>query len=176
MAGKMMGPVFLLCFTDSVHGSTDLVILESSKAQQGLPAKSLTAVLSPARWCCCSEALSSAAEQKKVSPELISLQVLRASRRPDSSTCRKVCVKQQKVNNKVPQIKALHAEIYQEVLNMDSKGILPCSFCSNKSCAIITSMLVNCLVVLVFVHGLRFVQAPVWSSVLIGASAGTVMQ
>ena len=113
---------------------------------------------------------------EKVSPELISLQVLRASRRPDSSTCRKVCVKQQKVNNKVPQIKALHAEIYQEVLNMDSKGILPCSFCSNKSCAIITSMLVNCLVVLVFVHGLRFVQAPVWSSVLIGASAGTVMQ
>ena len=130
MAGKMMGPVFLLCFTDSVHGSTDLVISESSKAQQGLPAKSLTAVLSPARCCCCSEALSSAAEQKKVSPELISLQVLRASRCPDSSTCRKVCVTKQKVNRRTKKflkstIKALHAAIYQEALNMDHKDILP---------------------------------------------------
>ena len=134
----MMGPVFLLCFTDSVHGSTDLVILESSKAQQGLPAKpakSLTAVLSPARCCCCSEALSSAAEQKKVSPELISLQVLRACRGPDSSTCRKVCVKQQKVNNKFPQIKALYPALYQEALNIDCKDMLSCSFCSYKSCA-----------------------------------------
>ena len=72
-----MAPVFLLCFTDSVHGSTEQQV-GIGKLQSLSPCLPVELQYFHLR---CSEALSSRetfiAEQKKVSAELSPLQVLR---------------------------------------------------------------------------------------------------